>query len=825
MKKRSLILMLICLISITMVGISAFAERSSEGTYTSGEWQTGGTQNLISMTSGQTLTSQGWELTSSSVSVIEDRAIPWDEPGGLDGYYGVVIRADGTSNDIGEEGYSGGAGYLITLSGEDVIRANAGHLKANARARFWCQATSTHHLSLRLEFLDGAKRHISTVKQTYGKYSTTQKDIDLVIESCEVPKGTKYIKYWVSNVGSLPGRPAIGDLRCHLRDETSPTANYGQLKANIIADDENKICIKGDTLKYTVRFDEPVTVVNYGTATLTLNGNMLVANYDASLWNKQEIEYRFKLPEADSNGQVAIGKVTGLKVRDDAQNTYTLSDAGMIDMGIKFTYYTTMSVTKRLTNLTASGGATVEYYSGYTSKLTPNTGYSLPSSINVKAGGNTLVSPADYTYDSATGTLIINGSSVTGDLVITAEAVINNYNITAAAGAGGRATGGGTYTYKTNATLTATPNTGYTFDGWYEGTNKVSSNTKYTFAVTADKTYTAKFKKNEYIIDVLASDGGAVEGGGTYEHGTAVTLTATPDDGYAFAGWYDGSTKVSSNTSYAVTVTGNKTYTAKFKKKSYAITAIAEAGGAVEGGGTYEHGAAVTLTATPDTGYTFAGWYDGSTKVSSNTSYTVTITGNKTYTAKFKKKSFAITAIAEAGGAVEGGGTYEYNTSVTLTAIHDDGYAFAGWYDGDTLVSQSFSLSVVVTEAKTFTAKFEFEIIDTWDFDTDSGYMMLDGEKSGFARFFFDVNFNIDLKNTISKSGIIFSSSSDISNDITADIQVSADNGATTFFGDIVNISEDGTAYYAKAYVVADGKVYWSDVIICTPDFTRQISY
>ncbi|HOX65700.1 MAG TPA: hypothetical protein PLB79_07775, partial [Thermotogota bacterium] len=63
----------------------------------------------------------------------------------------------------------------------------------------------------------------------------------------------------------------------------------------------------------------------------------------------------------------------------------------------------------------------------------------------------------------------------------------------------------------------------------------------------------------------------------TVNSGTQVTLEASPASGYTFEGWYDGSVKVSSNTTYQVTATTNKTHKANFAQNvtQYTITAQA----------------------------------------------------------------------------------------------------------------------------------------------------------------------------------------------------------------------------------------------------------
>ncbi|MBQ6237476.1 MAG: hypothetical protein IJK07_04580 [Bacteroidales bacterium] len=53
--------------------------------------------------------------------------------------------------------------------------------------------------------------------------------------------------------------------------------------------------------------------------------------------------------------------------------------------------------------------------------------------------------------------------------------------------------------------------------------------------------------------------------------------------------------------------------------------------GTVTGGGVYDSAATVTLTATPNEGYTFANWSDGVTE----NPRTITVTGDATYTANF----------------------------------------------------------------------------------------------------------------------------------------------------------------------------------------------
>ena len=143
-----------------------------------------------------------------------------------------------------------------------------------------------------------------------------------------------------------------------------------------------------------------------------------------------------------------------------------------------------------------------------------------------------------------------------------------------------------------------------------------------------------------YTITTQATKGGTVSGGGAVLDGESTTLTAAADNGYTFDGWYDGDTKVCETEEFVIEdAADDKTYTAKFTKDIvyYTVTAVAENGGTVTGGGTVLEGESITLTATANDGYTFDGWYDGE-KVSDTAEFTVeNVTADKTYTAKFTK--------------------------------------------------------------------------------------------------------------------------------------------------------------------------------------------
>ena len=265
------------------------------------------------------------------------------------------------------------------------------------------------------------------------------------------------------------------------------------------------------------------------------------------------------------------------------------------------------------------------------------------------------------------------------------------YTITANATptAGGTVTGGGTYYSGQSCTLNATPNTGYTFTNWKKGNTIVSTNASYTFDVTESATYTATFTAiPQYTVTVSADPtaGGSVSGGGTFYENTSCTLTATPNTGYTFTNWKKGNTVVSSNANYTFTLTSSTAgaYIATFTaipQYTIAVQANPTAGGTVSGGGTFYQGNSCTLTATANTGYSFTNWTKNGTQVSTNPTYTFTVSAAGTYVANFDQlTAHSVTCSTIEGGTVSANVTTAYpGDVVTLTATANTGYYFSAW--------------------------------------------------------------------------------------------------------------------------------------------------
>ena len=130
---------------------------------------------------------------------------------------------------------------------------------------------------------------------------------------------------------------------------------------------------------------------------------------------------------------------------------------------------------------------------------------------------------------------------------------------------GGQVSGVGTYIRGNAVVLYAIPDSGYFFDGWYQGDKLISLNRTYEFTARNDVTLTAKFAHdNRYNVSVDAEEGGTVSGTGIYFEGEKATVKATPGEESQFAGWYVDGEKVSEDAEYQFEVTGNISLTAHF---------------------------------------------------------------------------------------------------------------------------------------------------------------------------------------------------------------------------------------------------------------------
>ena len=201
-------------------------------------------------------------------------------------------------------------------------------------------------------------------------------------------------------------------------------------------------------------------------------------------------------------------------------------------------------------------------------------------------------------------------------------------------------------------TVTATANTGYTFEGWYDGNGELKAiEPELTYEVGKGdvRKYYARFVGNvvqNYIRQIPNASGEWIEVTGEnvaeldhtrYAVGPGTVVDSTPEadtEDYVFEGWYrqeNGSfvrvadSLILNNRTLSYTVTGDATYYARFVPRVKFEVRYVDGNGNVtsppvtgEAYGTVSQTEAAELpwtpissTASPATGYRFVGWYDG----------------------------------------------------------------------------------------------------------------------------------------------------------------------------------------------------------------------
>lgn len=345
----------------------------------------------------------------------------------------------------------------------------------------------------------------------------------------------------------------------------------------------------------------------------------------------------------------------------------------------------------------------------------------------------------------------------------------------------------------TTVPLNATANPGYKFMGWYkdidctikapvtDGEFKIGSDSNITLYALFKKTYTVN------VIAVTDNVQGGTGGTVKINSGTAsdsaiksdvtvgetVKLTATPNEGYDFVGWFDsatGGTQITGENPANVEIDSvnptDRTFYARFEIKKYTVTASAvsedddknKQGNKITYGNEHKaqvqvivnHGGSVTFTAVPvdGSGYVFDGWYSdkdcsAGNKLSSEKSYTVgPVKSHMSIYAKFVLKRYTIDVYAYCyndkttdlseqvnyGKIKSDNETLEthttrivkYGTSFSFTAVGNENCEFEGWYNkaDDTLIdSENVTYSVdsfkgdpqTSENKKSFYAKFKIK--------------------------------------------------------------------------------------------------------------------
>ncbi len=322
-----------------------------------------------------------------------------------------------------------------------------------------------------------------------------------------------------------------------------------------------------------------------------------------------------------------------------------------------------------------------------------------------------------------------------------------------AGGGGGNVSGGGincgtvcttTVNQGSSITLTATPDSGQTFDGWRNDAASCGSASTCTvtisssrfvagasFSVTPTTTVSVTLGGNS-MGSVTSSLGGIACPGDCSEtylrSASMVTLTATiANANNVFSGWSgDAATCGTTRTCTLMLSTAAINAVATFQPISRSLSISKTGTGTVTSspagincgtdcGENYQQGSMVTLSGTPGAGFSFQGWGGA---CSGTAPCTVTMDADKTVTATFVSTNVVLTIDRLGNGTVTSNpagincsnsssmcaAPFARGSSVTLTAVAGTTDTFQGWSGGG--CSGTGTCSPALTADVTVTASF-----------------------------------------------------------------------------------------------------------------------
>ena len=266
---------------------------------------------------------------------------------------------------------------------------------------------------------------------------------------------------------------------------------------------------------------------------------------------------------------------------------------------------------------------------------------------------------------------------------------------------------------------------GYAFDGWLLNNATIPAN----YTVTSNITLVAKWTPY-YTVSYFTQYGTAPDAK-TVLKGTTLKDTDLPQDltttGYTFDGWYVGTQKITAGYEVVSNITLIATWL-----KTYTVTYVSERGNA-PGAKTVSDKTVLDSTDLQPltvTGYTFAGWYAGNTKITGSYQVTgdVTLTGKWNYTITYSTDHGTMPTSKQ----VLSGYTISQSD---LPALSAEGYTFICWtVDATTpglnyVVNDNVNLTSVWSQAQQ--SGFNLLVTADTDITEDEINFALSSQKSG----------------------------------------------------------------------------------------------
>jgi uncharacterized repeat protein (TIGR02543 family) len=209
----------------------------------------------------------------------------------------------------------------------------------------------------------------------------------------------------------------------------------------------------------------------------------------------------------------------------------------------------------------------------------------------------------------------------------------------------------------------------------------------------------------------VPANSGTVTGAGEYAQGSAVSLAVAPNPGYVFANWTEDAAVVSTSPNFTFEAQADRSLVANFALagtgKIITTSSTPAAGGSTSGGGEYAIDSSATVIATPSPGYKFSKWLVNGASVSTSSSYTFTVTADRTLVAKFKPV-YVVTVVANPpqGGDPEVDAFYELNELAKLKSKPNTDWSLVNWTQNGVVVSTDIDFNFNVTGNRDLVANY-----------------------------------------------------------------------------------------------------------------------
>ena len=190
-----------------------------------------------------------------------------------------------------------------------------------------------------------------------------------------------------------------------------------------------------------------------------------------------------------------------------------------------------------------------------------------------------------------------------------------------------------------------------------------------------------------YYVGAFTTGDGEVDGSGWYPAGAHVSLTATPDEGNCFVGWYEDGELIGQGVNVQWECSGNRTLEARFAAAvnlSFRLTN----GCSCTGAGVYPSGSFVNCQCTPAEGYEFVSFELGGVVLYRRSQMNFMLVADSVITVNTVPAGEVVylTVQCEGRGNTPLSGSYAIDTWCHVQCVPSSGWHYVGTYESGILV-------------------------------------------------------------------------------------------------------------------------------------------